>query len=109
MPCDLCSETLPSAVPITTPRGLWKAVEWIHAEISAGRLVSVPDSTFGTRFEDLTPENGWPDYILPRFHCARCGDVFELSCETYHGSGGQLSRVGSHGDDPTFTVLGSYR
>lgn len=94
MPCDLCSDTLPSAVPITTPQGLWKAVDWIRAEISAGRLLSVPDSDDGTSFEDLKPGNGWPDYILHRFCCAGCGYAFELSCETYHGSGGQLGRVG---------------
>jgi hypothetical protein len=94
MPCNICSDTLPSTVPIKTPDGLWNAVAWIRAEISAGRLLRVPDLAGGTRFKDLEPRSGWPDHILHRFHCAGCRDVFELSCETYHGSGGQLRRVG---------------
>ncbi len=93
MSCEICSDTLPSAVPITTPAMLWKSVEWIRAEISAGRIMRVPDGAGGTCFEDLEPGNCWPDYVLHRFHCSGCGDAFELSCETYHGCGGQLGRV----------------
>jgi len=94
MPCELCIDTLPAAVPITTPAGLWKAVEWIRAEMSAGHIRIVPDSTGGARFEDLDPGNAWPDFIQHRFCCTGCGDVVELSCETYHGCGGQLGRIG---------------
>lgn len=95
MSCERCADSLPSAVSITTPKEFWEAVAWIRAEISAGRMTSAPDSAGGTRFEDWNPDSGWPDdYILYRFHCAGCGDAFELSCETYHGCGGQLSRVG---------------
>jgi len=33
------------------------------------------------------------DYIECDVRCTECANTFRLACETYHGSGGSLSRI----------------
>jgi hypothetical protein len=42
----------------------------------------------------------WTDWIDCQMDCPTCGQKFELTCETYHGSGGRwqvLNREASEG------------
>ncbi|MER9758272.1 hypothetical protein NKJ46_33985, partial [Mesorhizobium sp. M0166] len=34
----------------------------------------------------------WDDLLLYRFRCTTCAQVFLLSAETYHGSGGEWAK-----------------
>ncbi|MBU3750419.1 MAG: hypothetical protein FGM52_08195 [Mycobacterium sp.] len=73
----------------------------IQAQLTAGRLRPVPshresgggDLPDEVAFDDLKPDNGWPDFLQHRFACRGCGAEFELTCETFHGRGGNWQRV----------------
>jgi hypothetical protein len=43
-------------------------------------------------FDEIT-ENGWSDIVLFEFKCNFCGQRFKLSCETYHGAGGEWKPI----------------
>ena len=45
-------------------------------------------------FSRLSPKGKWDDIVTYDFKCNYCNDFFHLSVETYHGSGGELKRIG---------------
>ena len=45
-------------------------------------------------YGEFHPDGPWPDHVWCHFECVACGQPFELSVETYHGSGGRWGPVG---------------
>ena len=42
-----------------------------------------------TPFSDLSENGPWPDILICRFECTSCGQLYQLSADAFHGSGGQ--------------------
>ena len=43
--------------------------------------------------EAIMPDKAWPaDIIILEFKCTNCQNEFVLSCDTYHGSGGDWKK-----------------
>jgi hypothetical protein len=62
---------------------------------SDSTLVEVPSrSLFVSQpFSSISAEGPWNDIIGYGFDCTNCGQLFSLSAETYHGSGGEWRPV----------------
>jgi hypothetical protein len=80
MSCRICAEFC-GDVRIELPDDLRRVVDVVGPAVRDGRLVIDAG--------DLQ----WQDIIDCRLHCAKCGQRFTLTCETYHGSGGSWSTV----------------
>jgi hypothetical protein len=79
-----------------TPGELAKAIRVVQANVADGTLRPIEQP--GTPpLASVPPDGPWADVISYRFHCVQCGAQFELSAETYHGSGGSWRRRGSAG------------
>ena len=91
--CAKCAE-LRVEHAIRSPGELRKAISVIRSEIEAGTLSEVPtgegDDGSRTSFARLLGGT-LDDIVLCRFRCNGCGERFDLSCETFHGSGGTWS------------------
>jgi len=95
MICDVCEE-LDLVWPIRSPRELRKAVRVALDNLGDGTLEEVGNgpSLLEEAPKLLNPTEPWPDDILEyRFACTECGATYMLSCETYHGSGGDWAPV----------------
>ena len=90
---DLCQE-----VRIRTPSELERVVRIAKAALDAGVIVDVSRGPLATPMSDLV-QPGWPDMVSADFSCAACGALFQLSCETYHGSGGNWAYAKPPKDD----------
>ena len=96
--CSKCAD-LRVQYRIRHPGDLRQAISVIRAEIEAGVLteatLSNPEQeNWRTEFSQLL--SGAPDdLVLCYFRCTNCSQLFRLSCETYHGSGGSWAPVDS--------------
>ena len=97
MPCKLC-DTFDAEIEIRLPSDLTRILGKLKAAISAGKLkynsfessrvlIGQPD------FTALEPTGPYPDTLHYYFDCPKCGCLFELTAETYHGSGGSWKRL----------------
>lgn len=86
MSCTKC-DVLCQEVKIRTPGELERAVRIAKSALDAGTVVDVSSGVMATPMTDLL-QQGWPDIVSADFRCTACGELFHLSCETYHGSGG---------------------
>jgi hypothetical protein len=74
---------------IASPAALSNAIRIVRANLNDVTLRErgqVDENAM--RFAALSEQGPWPDWISCGFECASCGELFELSAETYHGSGG---------------------
>jgi len=86
--CDhLCQE-----VPIRTPGELERVVRIAKSALDAGTIIDVSSGVMATPMTDLL-QPGWPDIVSADFCCIACEELFHLSCETYHGSGGKWTHA----------------
>ena len=91
--CPSCQD-LHVEFAIRTPGELAKAIRVVQANIADGTIRPI-EQPGAAPIASIAPDGPWPDVIAYLFRCATCGTQFELSAETYHGSGGAWRRVGS--------------
>ena len=87
--CDKCKD-LNTVFRIRVPSDLDRAIRIAKANV-ADETITVLESETGqwsTPFHQLATSGAWDDLLLYVFACTSCGQRFNLSAETYHGSGG---------------------
>ena len=91
MACDHCND-LCITYPIRTPGELDKAIVVIADNLNDGTLeelpIHAPIFEPSVPFASVVAGTERPDILSYRFRCKTCGEVFSLTVETYHGSGG---------------------
>lgn len=93
MPCDNCRH-LTEKIHIEVPADLARAVAMAKAGVASGAIREVTRFSDGRplhqdmTFEDLSIDGPWPDIVAYYFACTSCHAIYELSADTYHGSGG---------------------
>jgi hypothetical protein len=97
VPCANC-DTFDTQLEIHLPGDLARVLAKLRRAVAAGDLnyngfessrahIGQPD------FESVDPWGPYPDVLDYYFDCPTCGAVFELTAETYHGSGGKWKRL----------------
>lgn len=91
-----CSECTGIAIDqeIRTPGELRRVVTTLFGEITRGALEQeffVPALGIDQPTIQALLDQPFPDVFRSAFRCRYCGQSFQLSCETYHGSGGRWS------------------
>ena len=80
---------------IGSPDALKSILQMIRANLENGVIVEDAYWPSGQihvvqpSFSSLPSEGPWPDYFEYYFRCVGCDCLFQLSVETYHGTGGQ--------------------
>src|SRR5689334_477891 len=92
MSCARC-EDLRQEVPIRTPGELEKVVRVARANLKDGTIVEIANGGQSVLLSTLTRNGPLPDIIQTDFRCTRCGEVFRLRCECYHGKGGSWTHT----------------
>lgn len=91
MGCDRCQE-LCVKHHIGTPADLTEAIEVARVHVANGTLREVqtakPSVEASEPFAKVASAGPWNDFMSFAFACQRCGQRFQLTAETYHGSGG---------------------
>lgn len=91
MACNRCHD-LCITYPIRTPGELRKAIVVAAGNVKDDTieevLVQGPVVEPYVPFDHVVTETASPDVLAYRFRCKNCGEVFSLTAETYHGSGG---------------------
>ena len=98
--CQMCLD-LQAPFSIRTPSDLTRAIQVIKANLKDGTLIESSYHPEGqptptprvVPFDEVEEKGPWDDYVEHYFSCTRCGRVFKLSAETYHGSGGAWSPI----------------
>jgi len=90
MPCPCCQAFV--HISIRTPADLNKAINHLQHAIRHKALQSIGHVGYASPFSELG-HNSWGDLVNNYFTCLHCGQHFELTAETYHGSGGQLKAI----------------
>ena len=95
--CETC-DTFDVTVPIHGPQQLRRVVEKVRGAIDAGSLRSNEFESSRALigqplFSDLDLADAVPDVISYYFECPRCGSAFGLMVETFHGQGGEWSKL----------------
>ena len=82
---------------IRSPGELEKAIRVVRDNVSDGTIIEIPSRSghASIPFSALNSKGPWDDVVGYAFRCASCGQLFYLSAETYHGSGGEWSPVSS--------------
>jgi hypothetical protein len=92
MRCTRCAD-LQATVDIRLPGDLTNVIRNVQAHMRGGTLEELPSGLPSTPpFETLNGHGPWDDLVGHRFRCRFCGGEFNLSVNTYHGSGGSWSR-----------------
>jgi len=87
--CERC-RALNMFFKIKLPNDLKKVIR-IAKENIADNTLSLSEEETGLwsgPFSKLSSDGCWEDFVYYVFKCNSCGKKFELSAETYHGSGG---------------------
>lgn len=91
MSCERCKD-LCVEFRIRSSSELRKAISVADANLRDGTIVEVPTlaplEASGASFASVVAGTTWDDFLAYSFKCIHCDEVFELSAETYHGSGG---------------------
>ena len=97
--CDHC-EAVNKKHRITSPNDFKKTVRVVKDYLIDGTIVESgywPKGTMkicDTPFSQVTGKGVYTeDIYIYYFECPICHQVFELSCETYHGAGGSWNPV----------------
>jgi len=87
MPCSLCEKFV--HIPIKAPDDLNKIIQQLNRAVRWKDMASMGKTDIALPFSELG-HNNWHDSVSNYFTCLHCGQLFHLSAETYHGSGGYL-------------------
>ena len=91
MSCKDC-EDLSVEYQIASPSDLRQAIAVVRDSIEARTIQETPSrpNAYGgnASFQDIVHGGAWDDFVCFEFQCTQCGQLFQLSAETYHGSGG---------------------
>jgi hypothetical protein len=92
--CERCS-TLRQRFEIRVPADLSKAIRVARDNVADGTIVEVPSPLPGINkpFSSILADGPWDDSMAYEFRCTTCGQLFSLSADTYHGSGGEWRPV----------------
>ncbi|BBO86151.1 hypothetical protein DSCO28_67170 [Desulfosarcina ovata subsp. sediminis] len=91
--CEHCKEVCQN-YRINFPSDLRQAIRVVQDNIADGTIIESdfwPDQhlkTTNTPFSEIQSKGPWEDVLVYYFECPRCTQLFKLSAETYHGSGG---------------------
>ena len=85
--CSSCKD-LNSEFQIKLPSDLKQAIAVTRDKLADGTISDVTKDGDCKPFDELVSSGKWDDVLLYHFKCNTCGQLFELSAETYHGSGG---------------------
>ena len=85
--CNSCKD-LNIEFRIKLPSDLRKAVAVARDNLADGTISDVIIGGDCKPFDELVSSGQWDDVLLYHLKCNTCGQVFELSAETYHGAGG---------------------
>jgi len=85
--CPSCKD-LNIEFPIKFPSDLRKAIAVTRDNLADGTILDITIGGDCKPFEKLISSGQWDDVLQYHFQCNRCGQLFELHAETYHGSGG---------------------
>ena len=85
--CPSCKD-LNTEFQIKLPSDLRKAIAVTRDNLADGTISDVTTHGFYKSFDELISLGKWDDVLLYHFKCNTCGQLFALSAETYHGSGG---------------------
>jgi len=100
--CPSCKD-LTTEFKIKLPTDLKKAIAVTRDNLADGTISDVTTGGDSMPFDELVSSGKWDDVLLYRFRCNTCGQMFELSAETYHGAGGWWkpidNRSSATGDD----------
>lgn len=91
--CSSCQD-LNTEFRIRRPSDLQKAIAVARDNLADGTLSDVAADANSKPFDELVSSGKWDDILLYHFQCSTCGQMFELSAETYHGAGGWWKPVG---------------
>ena len=82
---------------IWSPGDLVQVLRELKQSVAEGaiRQVDFARSTLSGKIqiEDVPNEGPWPDYIEMYFEDTDSQDIYRLTVETYHGTGGSWERV----------------
>lgn len=97
MTCANC-DTFDTGLEIRVPSELVQILAKLKLAVAAGELKyngfeSSRALTGQPNFDAIEPSGPYPDAMDYYFDCPSCGAVFELTAETYHGSGGKWVRL----------------
>ena len=91
--CPVCLN-IPRREEISNPKQLTAVIERTRRYLAENKLreVAHPQGSglpWTQAAFDILPANGpWDDILLYRFSCSRCGALFDLHADTYHGRAG---------------------
>ena len=85
--CSSCKD-LNTEFQINLPSDLRKAIAVTRDNLADGTISDITMNEDCQPFDELVSSGKWDDVLLYHFKCNTCGQLFELSAETYHGSGG---------------------
>lgn len=86
-------EILADQIEIQSPTALLEIIKDLHELIDCGLLRQKSGNVFIKDFAQAPPFPA--DVISMVFETIPEGTLYELNCETYHGSGGLFKRIGS--------------
>jgi hypothetical protein len=94
MPCKKCRD-LSAVFPIDHPDDLRRELR--KAKINVKNKIILQDMTVNIPFDipldEVEPDGMWDDSMSFHFRCTKCGQLFRLYAETYHGRGGSWEPV----------------
>jgi hypothetical protein len=92
--CKRCA-SLRQRFEIRSPADLAKAIRVARDNVADGTIVEIPSKSEVVHepFAEVAPNGPWEDVVGYGFRCMTCGQLFYLSAETYHGSGGEWRPV----------------
>ena len=90
--CSSCKD-LNTEFLIRLPSDLRQAILVTRDNLADGTISDVTTGGDCKPFDELVSSGKWDDVFLYRFRCNTCGQLFELSAETYHGAGGRWKPV----------------
>lgn len=85
--CPSCKE-LNIEFRIRLSSDLRQAIAVTRDNLADGTISDVTTGGDCKLFDELVSSGKWDDVLLYHFKCNTCGQLFELSAETYHGAGG---------------------
>ena len=85
--CPSCKD-LNLEFQIRSPSDLKQAIAVTRDNLADGTIADITSGGDCKPFDELVSSGKWDDVLLYHFKCNTCGQLFELSAETYHGAGG---------------------
>jgi len=92
MSCPDCIQTTSNG-HIKRPDDLKRCIAKAAQLVESGTLRYVGAGKFGEPFQILADGELWGDIVSNYFSCTKCGQLFHLHAETYHGSGGAFESI----------------